>query len=219
MALSTRIEKIDRSILFTPGWGLSPQERAAALAEFAQQVITEAQAENTEALGAVPELTVAVDGMIGRALRDVKPEGTIVATFNLALEVVAWCFEQIKLHSPVLKGTYKASHRIFADGVEVSKPEDAATAREVVIASTVPYARKIEKWKSPDGVYQAVAAMAMSRFGNIAKVKFRFVEVNAPGSMLQAWAEGHGKAIRHERKRASQRRKDLRQPAIVINGF
>lgn len=224
MSISMRVEVLDRDVLFTPGFGLSPAERSAALADYAADVIADATVEATAAFGTPPDVSVAVDGLIGRPLSAVKPDGTIVATLALSVGVVVWIFEQVVAHSPRLTGEYAASHRVFADGVEVDSPQAAAGAKQVVISPTVPYARKIEGTRkkpessqAPAGVYQVVAAMAAARFGNVARIKFTYQGIMAPGSGLEAWAAGHIASITHERRRRSQAAKDLRQPAIVID--
>ena len=84
------------------------------------------------------------------------------------------------MHSPVLTGRFAKSHELFADGVDTENPNIAPPAEEYVFLNTQPYARKIERGRSPqapDGVYQAVATLAQRRFGNIARITFSYREV------------------------------------------
>lgn len=238
MPTSIRVEVIDRDILFTPGFGLSPSERSAALAEFAAETIAEARNEAEDAFGSPPAVAVAVDGTLGKPLAAVKPDGMVVASFDLTTDLVAWAFAQVVAHSPKRKGAYAASHRIFADGTEVSTPEETAGAKFVVIAPTVPYARKIEGLRgkpessqAPNGVYQVVAVMAASRFGNVARITFGYQEILASGSSLATWATGNSAKVVAKRifkregtrevadanRRASRLRKNQRQPTIVMD--
>lgn len=223
MTIATHIDVINRNIMFHPGFGLSPKELSKALAEAAQRANDEAARGNAEALGYTPDMTVTVDGVTGAPLASVRPDGEIVAQFALIGYVVSWVYDQVVKFSPKASGDYAKSHRIFADGVEVDTPEDALRAREVTIAPTVPYARKIEGTRgkpessqAPNGVYQAVAALAKAKFGSVA-IKFLYQEIEAPGSSLSAWATGHSAQRRTERSRASQRARDVRQPTIVIS--
>jgi hypothetical protein len=74
-------------------------------------------------------------------------------------------------------------------------------AREWVFVSVAPYARRIERgWsrQAPDGVYQAVAALARRRFGSLAMVQFTYRGVSG---------------LSFPKRRSAA---DMRPPAIVI---
>lgn len=177
MALSTKIEPLDRDIQLILSETLSPQARSAALAKFAGEEIDGALVHNTRVLGHAPPYTVAVDGRVGAPLQSVKPEGVIAAEFEVFSNVLVWIDEQLQIHSPVKTGRYKKSHILYADGVETSPTVIATAADEYAFVNSQPYSRKIERGLSPqapDGVYQAVAVLAQGRFGNIAKVSFSY---------------------------------------------
>ena len=226
MALKTRVDVISREVVFRPGGGLSPAEASARFAQFARGQIAEIDADNAAAVGhALPRETF-VDGTESDDLARVRPNGTIVAQWTLTSVVVRYVYDKIVATAPKRSGRFAKSQRIYADGVEVETPEQAIGAEEVVIASTVPYARKIEAqfakkggaWATnQSGVYHAVAAMAAARFGNIAKIKFGAREVNGGGTDLAGWASGHVAMIAHEGKRRKQHARDSRQPAVVIS--
>jgi len=149
----------------------------AILAAFARQEINEAKQINRNALGRDPPVKVFVDGREGAELEAVKPDGIIVAEFELVTEVLVWIARQLEQHSPVKSGLYRRSHIVLADGVEIVASEDVLAAKEYVFINVVPYARKIERGSSsqaPDGVYQAVAALARQRFGNVARITFSY---------------------------------------------
>jgi hypothetical protein len=87
---------------------------------------------------------------------------------------------------------------------------------EIVFVNVTPYARKIEKGLSdqaPDGVYEAVAALAARRFGNIVKVRFSFRSPNFGG--INSWAAKAGAGGRGSRGANAEARL-RRQPAIVL---
>lgn len=188
MALKTRVQPIVRDLELFQAADLGPKARSAMLAAFAAETIEEAKAQNKQVLGVVPPYEVFVDGREGAPLTSVKPDGVIRAEFELINEALAWIFQQLQIHSPVLTGQYARSHELFADGVDVGNPNVAPPAEEYVFLNTQPYARKIEGYRglggvthrapsspqAPDGVYQAVATLAQRRFGNVAKITFSY---------------------------------------------
>lgn len=210
--IATKVEPIDRDIALFISEELSPAARSRTLAEFAREQIDEARAVNAGALGHEAPVSVFVDGVRGGALDRVRPDGVIVAEFDLVRDVVIGIGDLLEKHSPVgrrpKRRRYWQSHRLFVDGNEVtdlrSIPPDAA---EYVFLNLKPYARRVERgWskQTPDGVYQVVAALARQRFGNIAKIQFTYRE-------LRGEPESDS-----ERRARPGRVTDLRQPAIVI---
>ncbi|WP_244492917.1 hypothetical protein [Bosea sp. Root670] len=155
---------------------LSPASRSRMVAEIARDAISEAQATNRAALGRDPEQKTFVDGRVGAALDSVNPDrGVILAVFDVSTDLFDYVGRMLVQHSPRLTGRYQDSHVLFADGVEVERYDAARRAEEWVFLNVQPYARKIEAGSSdqaPDGVYEAVAALASRRFGNVASVKF-----------------------------------------------
>ena len=178
MALSVRVPPpISRELELMMAEDLGPKAKSAMLAAFAAEGIEDAKQINKRALGRVPPYSVYVDNQEGKPLTSVKPDGVIRAEFELVNEAIAWIYQQLEMHSPVLTGRYASSHELFADGVEVGTPNAPPPAEEYVFLNIQPYARKIERGLSPqapDGVYQAVATLAQRRFGNIANIKFSY---------------------------------------------
>ena len=217
---------LSRDVVFRPGGWLSSRDVSAQFAALAAREIAQIDADNAAAAGhALPRQTF-VDGRESDDLKAVRPDGVIVATWALGAEVVRYVYDLIQQSAPQRSGRFKKSQTIYADGVEVETPEETIGAAEVVITSTVPYARKIEggfakkggAWATnQNGVYHAAAAMAASRYGNIAKIKFGAREVLGGGTDLAGWAAGHTAMIAHEGKRRKAHAKDSRQPAIVIS--
>jgi hypothetical protein len=220
VSVETRLKPFDREVLFDLA-GRSPAEQSAALAEFARQEIAAAQAQNERALGHAVDYETFVDGARSAAFERVAPNGVIVAECDLKADLVQWIWETVQKHSPVLTGAFRASQRLYADGVEVAGPADVPTsADEIVIQSIVPYARKIERGESKqalDGVYEAAAAMASVRYGDQARIRFTFRSPIGGDTALETWAARHSAKAQGAPKQRRQFQADARQPAIVIS--
>lgn len=202
MSLRTRVEPIDRDIELMLS-DLSPEGQSAAFADFAGEQIDAAKTLNRQVLGRIPRVAVFVDGREGAPLETVRPDGVILAEFDLFIDVLIWIADQIEMHSPRRSGRYLKENTLFADGVETDVGEQLPDASEFVFINTTPYARKIERGESsqaPDGVYQVVASLAQRRFGNIAKVTFGYR--TALGGVFIGGRAGN--------------RSDQRNPAIIV---
>lgn len=214
-----KLDPIEKDINLILRDTMGAPARKTLVQNFARGELAKAQAINANAMGVVPPHETIVDGRRHSDLAQINPDrGLIVFEFELLIEVVDWCWAQLFKYSPVLTGRYSKSHLIFADGRELDTPDPSVLAAQWTIASGVPYARKIEKGLSdqaPDGVYEGVAALARTRFGNFAKVRFTFVPVQGTATMLHQWASGTrlGLQIRNPVKRSEWLR---RQPALVI---
>lgn len=221
MAITTRLVALDRDVAVILAEDLSPAARSARLAAFAREQAADADRINAEAAGSpVPHRTF-VDGAAGRPEEAVKPDGTIVYTWDLVNSDIREIMAMLVAASPRRSGRYAESHLLFADGVEVSPgmtPEDVG---QFVIVSAVPYARKIERGESrqaPEGVYEAVAALASKRFGNRARIAFGWRSLAELGSSsLVTWARNRAPRPGERRQNAKTRfNRDVRNPAIVI---
>ena len=177
MATTIRIQPFVRDVRVLIG-DLEGDEASELFAAFAEAEIEDAKASNAAALGRVPPYKIFVDGVQGAALESVKPNGVIVAEFELVQDVLVWIAEQLFKFSPVKSGLYQKSHELFADGKHVEAlGQLIPLAEEYIFVNTVPYARKIERGLSsqaPEGVYQSIAALARQRFGNIARTSYTF---------------------------------------------
>lgn len=213
--ITARVEPIERDLVLLLGDDLTPEGRSHSLAQFAREALADAEAQNRQALGRVPEHETIVDGRRGAILETVRPDGTIVFEFELLEEVFEWIEAMLILHSPVKTGQYARSHLFFADN-EQADPSRAPPAREYAFVNTQPYARKIERGQSsqaPDGVFEAVSILASRRFGNLSRIRFGYRSL--PAGAIGAWA---GKTARVGRGRTAAKRQDwlTRQPAIVL---
>ena len=177
MPVTIRFEPIAKDIEVLLG-DLQGQAASQLLAAFAQEEIDNAKKINASALGRVPPYKTFVDGKQGAPLDSVRPNGVIVTEFELVQDVLVWIAEQLFKFSPVKSGLYQKSHELFADGRHVEAlGQLIPIADEYIFVNTVPYARKIERGLSsqaPEGVYQAIAALARTRFGNITKTSYTF---------------------------------------------
>ncbi|MBB3020646.1 hypothetical protein FHR70_003732 [Microvirga lupini] len=227
MAITAKIDAIDKDLALFLKEELSPEARKATMASFAREELGKAQAANRQALGYEPQYETFVDGRRGAALESVNPDGgTILFAFDLLEDVFAWIGEQLVLHAPVLTGDYQRSFMFLADGAEVPMGAEAPTANEYVFLNSQPYSRKLERGHSaqvPDGVFQVVAALAKRRFGNLANIKFSYRALGEDGIVpyqavgVPAARAKNGRFTAAGADRTAQKTEhSLRTPAIVI---
>lgn len=183
MAVRTKVEAIDRDIAVIISDTLSPAAQSKALAQFASETIEGASRSNRQVLGRDPARTIYVDGRKDAPLASVRPDGIIVAEFDVISDVLIWIGEQLERNSPKASPdpnpdvVFKRSHELFADGTQVPIGDVVPLAEEYTFINTLPYARKIETGSSsqaPDGVFQAVAALARAKFSKVARISFSY---------------------------------------------
>lgn len=199
----SRIDPIFRDIEVIVSDLTSPAARSGRIAEFAAEQIAEVRENNRAIVGRDMPYEVVVDGKVGAALASVRPDGVVVANFDLIRQVLEWIGEQLLLESPRLTGRYVRSHAMFVDGVEHDLDAEIPNGESYEFVNSQPYARKMEpraggkpqSEQAPNGVYDAIAAVAAKRFGNIAKVRYAFRQITD--------AEGE----------------ESRQPAIVVRPY
>lgn len=219
MAISSRIDSIERDIAVMLDETLSPEARSLELAAFARRELAEAQRINQAALGQVPPHDTYVDGRAGAAVESVRPDGVVVFEFAMLQDIFGQIGDMLAKAAPVRSGRYSRSFLFLADGVVVDSGAAVPQASEYVFVSSVAYARKIERGLSsqaPSGVFQAVAAIAARRFSNLASITFTHVVLQA--GMIDEWADSAG-ALRLARRKGRRRSPGewlRRQPAIKI---
>lgn len=209
---------------------LSPAARRKMIADVARKGLAEAEAQNQAATGRRPPHQTQVDGRPTENLEAVNPDrGSIAFRWQLATDLFQWIDEQLILHSPVLTGTYAKSHIFFSDDARAD-PAMPAPGDVFTFLNTQPYARKIEQGQSkqaPGGVYEAVAALAASRYDNVAAVSFGYRSLqsgsiirnpNAAAMRAQVTADTGltGRAARRVASVAIKRAHATSQPAIII---
>lgn len=219
MAVKIKFEDIGQTISLAFEKETGPEARRKLLAAFAREKVSEAEAHNTAVLGRPARFETFVDGAKSSNFEGVRPDGQIVAEFELVEEVLLWVGDALFSASPWRTGRFARSHELFIDGVVYESDGPFPTLwDEAFFANTQPYARKLERGLSsqaPDGIYQVVAQQANSRFGNLAKVSFGY---RTPlFGAIHDWATrskltGKGRPM-SSRTRAEWLR---RQPAIII---
>lgn len=175
------------------------------------KLTTELTAQNQRAiagaLGGEAPTTRFVDGVVGKPLGDVKPDGFTLTEFHLIGHVIDEIIKALFAASPYGPeegGHYRDDHLLFVNGqrrdataegeVVAIKPTD-----EVVIINVRPYARKIEGGRgrrtrgkmtsrrpglsvqAPNGVYEITGRQMAARFGNMAKIRFVYRSVIGGG--------------------------------------
>lgn len=206
MAVRMRITSIEREIRLLQDRMLSPEAQADTLRGTARAALTDAQGVNAGVLGYTPDHSTFVDGHQAAGLEAVRGDSTIVYRFELLTDVISYIDGLLVISSPVKTGAYARSHVLFADDVEADI-ENPPAAKQYIILNTQPYARKIERGQSkmaPHGVYEAVAAMARARYGNIAHVGFTY------RSPLMPYVAGGA----NRAERAALRQQPARQAAM-----
>lgn len=203
---------------------IPPEERRALILEAAGALLDDARAEMRAAGFRTPGHTMLVDGRPADRLDGIDPDkGTITYRFPVAgipVDMVRDVLAMLVTHSPVLTGRYRGSHRVFADGEDVTgalgslSPERAEAVDRWTIFPTVPYARKLEVTM---GVYEGVAAVAGQRFANQAAIGFGFespILPYVPGGASRAERQ----AIRGQPSRIAAMRTEraTRVPVITI---
>lgn len=239
MAVSARVESIDRDVALLISETLSPAAQSKILAQAARDQLATAEQTNQRVLGRIPPHKTYVDGQAGTNEDRVRPDGTIVYEFELQAEMLAWIGDQLQQHSPVgggrdpHPGLYRASHTLFVDGKEVPLGSSIPMSREgeIVFISTTPYSRKLEQGSShqaPDGIYQAVTALARRRFGNLARIEFTYrgligrssgagTLINPANAPSKARVRGRGGRFASTGGSQAHNQSDKRFPCIVVH--
>jgi len=196
----------------------------------------ENQAAIRAAFGNTAPITRFVDGVEGKALEDVKPNGVTLTEFDLFSHVITETWNALVLASPYGPdegGHYRDDHWLFVNGTR----RDAATeggkieikaGDDIVFVNARPYARKIEggavsrfrkrltdrrpglSVQAPDGVYEITAAALNRRLGNLASFRFAYRGIVGGVPLLASGPRRKG-----VKKRAQNNASD-RYPAIEI---
>lgn len=180
MGVSVRVDSIAKDIDLFLREDLGPQARSKTIAQFARYELQKGQEQNRRVLGITPPHDTFVDGVFGANEDSVRPDGRIVYEFQLISEGLGWIDQQLQIHAPFKTGRFKRGFVFFADGA-LSDPERPGPAKVYTFTNIEPYTRKIERGLSPqapDGVFEAVAALARRKYGNLMKVQFGFASVH-----------------------------------------
>lgn len=226
MAARTKFEAFDARVVFNGDNIFGEAAKADAFVYMAKREIEHYDKHNAAAFGRPVPYTTRVDGVETKNLFVAKSTSRIEARWDIGYEIVEWIYDILVRVAPY--GTkakrppeihFRDSFRVYADGREIKDPKQAIGAREVLIVSVVPYARKIErglKGYAPGRVFMEVAAIAKLRFTNTARIKFLYAEPEGPAPLLDSWAEGNAAKEPSNRKTVMKYAKNRRNPAILI---
>lgn len=218
---ANRLGSFDRDFDVFIDESLGDKARQKILVDYARDAKDAADAQNRTILGRVPEHKTTVDGALGAPIEAVKPEGTIFIEYQLIESALVEIAAMLAKHSPVKTGRFRASHVMFADGVEAD-PASPPPAKEYAFINVQPYARKIERGLSPqapEGVFHVVSVLASRRYGNLARITFGYRSIPA-GAAVSKWAQTPKAQALARRVRGGNpaRHQDwlTRQPAVVV---
>ena len=222
MGLRVQFTPISREVLLR----IPAQQEADAQALFGAFVVEQiglAEMQNEQELGHVVDYTASVAGRATTDFSHLPPLSEVVVEFDVQSaksDALAWIFDQLLKAAPVGSGRdphpglYRSTIVLLRDGVEVGSTEEAAVAGpddEIVFVDLQPYARKVDRRL---GVFEGVAAMAASRFGAVANIRFTFRTLDGAGTV------GATQGTPRKAARASKLRRqlavDMRQPAITV---
>jgi hypothetical protein len=231
MAITVKVDPIDRDIRLMIDQTLSPKAQSAFLAEFARNSERHVEENNARVLGRDLEPRVFVDGHEGADESEVRPNGVIVYEFQLITNVLLFIGQWLEKHSPHGdSGDYEKSHTLYADGVEVEISDHIPLdANEYVFLNLTPYARKIEgvrfngggrkageSSQAPDGVYELGAAAARKEFGNVATISYEYRSPTS-GAVVDYAKSTRRTSTKYAQGNAGARLDWLtNQPAIVV---
>lgn len=179
--------------------------------ETQRALVALAKREHAEVMATAPRparFTRTVDGVRGAREEQVRADGTIVYVYPRLDEVVQAALDALFDLSPVLSGAYRMGHRLFVGGVEARNLGDWDGESEILIANSLPYARKIELGKmamrvpGSDHVYEQAEYLLRQRFNNQARIIFTFRGLMG-ASVLNRQAGGN--------------KSEYRYPALVIS--
>lgn len=171
--------------------------------------------------GRATSVTTYVNGREGAALETATVPGVIRFEFGYLDYVIDAIWELLVQQSPYRDKRdganppthYRDEHLLLVNGQEVVPPiQQIPRDAEIAFVNVQPYARKIEKGfsaQAPNGVYQQVARLANTRFGNLVSVTYTWLQITGAGPS--------GPASRHRTRR--QKAQDDNFPAIIFKSL
>jgi len=164
----------------------------------ADQIFDRAREQNRQVLGYAPGETLSVDGIVGKAVRDM--ENHAVLDFEFGSDIIQWTSQLLKMVSPRSGAndkdptmTYAESWAVIVNGKRVNPlATEYDGVSPISWVNTVPYARKIAAGLSksrPNGWLEAlVLPQIKKRYSNLFYLQFSYETV--PG--LEALILDHG---------------------------
>lgn len=232
MAVKTRIDSVATDINLFVSRDLSPAGQSRAIAEFARGAISTADQTNQRILGRVPPRTITVDGHQGAALDSVRPSGgSIIVEWEVVNDVLIWIGNTLRERSPIRSGDYRKGWTLLADGRAIEEGQQVPHAEVYTFVNVVPYARRIEVGKTksgrdfviqvPNRIAERTARDAAARFGNIARIRSVWINLQSAYTLRQNQASRSfaGGVLRISKRQRGDRRAGsaITYPAITVS--
>lgn len=187
-------------------------------------------AEQTARAGIAPDFEAYANSPGNANLDSVIVPGPIVFKYRYVREIVSETIRALRAASPAASGDYVRSHTIFVNGAAVDQlPPRLKAGDEIMIANSVPYARRVEVGKTksgrdfliqvPNRIYQRTGALIHKRYGKLAKITVEFIDLPSAYRLRrnQATRSFSGGALRVGRQRSDRRAgSKITYPAIII---
>jgi len=183
----TSFADFSRTFSADVGKAIDEQARLATIA-YAKQVNAEILREQSARSGKQPGNHRVVNGQVQAPEESLTLPGYIRYLYDYRHEIVAEALDLLRAGSARDSGEYARSHKIFLNGAEVgSLPATLAETDDVLIASPLVYARRIEVGLKKDGtkfvsdvdrfLYRSVKRRLFRKWQNVAWVLNPYVEI------------------------------------------
>lgn len=192
------------------------EEGLAAFHRVAREERDRVLAQQTQRAFIRPDVTTIADGRVDAPIEAAR--SVVVHVFAYWREIVAQALYLLEGRAPRVTGKYLGSFSVYADGVSVPLQQIPRSFSELVIAPAVPYARRLEVGKRPDGrpfvkqvpprIVDSVTQQLRKKYGRIALIKTEF-------RALQG-ASGTRASRQQRRARGRRSARELTFPSIVI---
>ncbi len=161
-------------------------------------------AEQQARAGMRPTDTVIVDGRRDAVIETARADSLIIIEYRYLREIVRDTLIALVQRSPQRSGRYARSFVVLVGGVEIDQIEQMDhDVPEVVIVNVQPYARRLEVGKRSDGrpfvvqvspgIMEDTARLARRRFGNVATVRFGYINLANVATLRRAQGTGRGR--------------------------
>lgn len=173
MPIKSQIDPVGTTIKLFMDQAISPAAQSKVFAAFVKGGISAASDANRKA-GVTAAPVVTVDGRKGASIDDVRPNGAVVAEWQILTPALLWIWGALRDSSPRLSGKYRDGHMLTCDGREIAWGDAIPSARDYVFSNVEPYAHRIEIGKTrsgrdfevrvPNRIYQRIAVRAAAAF-------------------------------------------------------
>ena len=172
---------------------------ARQLAELAREKIGD-----VEAAHPAVEVETWVNGRQGVPLESLRIPGSIVALFDYMPEAIPSVLAFAQERAPVLTGAYRRSIGVWVNGASYAAGS-YKHGDEIIIAATVPYARRVEIGKRkdgkpwllhvPPGIMEDTARWAAAQWRGVITVRSVWVDISAFAGIPDNHAGGPTPAV------------------------